>query len=146
MMRQNPTVSIRQQLNLIRAQRPLLIPPEVDLRNIRNHPVRKRSILLRGHKTAMSLEDPFWYALRTYSRTRAEPANQIIAQLDDLNPLNLSSASRLFVLEWVRAQARKEMAESVKEIMELKRENARLRGIGATDAAIIGIGATERFP
>ena len=37
-------------------------------------PIRKRSVKVAGHKTSVSLEEPFWHALREISRERAVPS------------------------------------------------------------------------
>jgi predicted DNA-binding ribbon-helix-helix protein len=61
--------------------------------------VVKRSIVIDGHKTSVSLEDPFWDDLKKIARTRSLTLSKLIATINasrDHN--NLSSAIRLFVL------------------------------------------------
>jgi predicted DNA-binding ribbon-helix-helix protein len=62
--------------------------------------VLKRSIVLAGHKTSVSLEDEFWNALKDIAAGRDETLSHLIAVIDAdrQNAANLSSAIRLFVL------------------------------------------------
>ena len=69
-------------------------------------PVIKRSILLAGHKTSVSLEDAFWQGLKEIAGKRATSLSALIAKIDaGRHEGNLSSAIRLFVLEHFSAQA-----------------------------------------
>jgi predicted DNA-binding ribbon-helix-helix protein len=61
--------------------------------------VAKRSVLIDGHKTSISLEDAFWDGLREIAKGRRETLSQLVASIDkDRVHANLSSAIRLFVL------------------------------------------------
>lgn len=62
---------------------------------------RKRSVTLDGHKTSVTLEDPFWEALVALAQRRGSAVNRLIAQVDRdrREGVNLSSALRLVVLE-----------------------------------------------
>ena len=68
-------------------------------------PVVKRSIVLAGHKTSVSLEDAFWTGLKEIANGRhmtlSDLANAIDAQRQHGN---LSSALRLFVLNHYRGR------------------------------------------
>jgi predicted DNA-binding ribbon-helix-helix protein len=69
-------------------------------------PVVKRSIVVAGHKTSVSLEDAFWRGLKDIASARNMTLSDIVASIDgDRRQGNLSSAIRLFVLEFYRAQA-----------------------------------------
>jgi predicted DNA-binding ribbon-helix-helix protein len=69
-------------------------------------PVVKRSIVVAGHKTSVSLEDAFWRGLKDIASARNTTLSDIVASIDgDRRQGNLSSAIRLFVLEFYRAQA-----------------------------------------
>ncbi len=59
--------------------------------------VRKRSVLIAGHSTSLSLEEAFWEDLREVARRRGTSVNAIIAAVDAARHGNLSSALRLFV-------------------------------------------------
>jgi predicted DNA-binding ribbon-helix-helix protein len=66
---------------------------------------RKRSIVLAGHQTSVSLEDAFWNELREIASGRDATASDLITIIDaDRQHANLSSAIRLFVLGFYRDQ------------------------------------------
>ena len=61
--------------------------------------VVKRSIVIGGHKTSVSLEDPFWTGLKQIARAQDITLSALVAQIDGTRgQSNLSSAIRLFVL------------------------------------------------
>jgi predicted DNA-binding ribbon-helix-helix protein len=61
--------------------------------------VTKRSIVVGGHKTSVSLEDAFWNGLREMADERDMTLSTLVANIDaDREFANLSSAIRLFVL------------------------------------------------
>jgi predicted DNA-binding ribbon-helix-helix protein len=67
--------------------------------------VIKRSIVLLGHKTSISLEDAFWKGLKEIAAGRGETVSNLVAAIDtDRENANLSSAIRLFVLDFYRDQ------------------------------------------
>jgi predicted DNA-binding ribbon-helix-helix protein len=67
--------------------------------------VVKRSIVIAGHKTSVSLEDPFWQGLREIAGGRNMTLSEVVASIDtDRHEGNLSSAIRLFVLDYYRGQ------------------------------------------
>ena len=67
--------------------------------------VVKRSIVVAGHKTSVSLEDAFWNGLKEIVRERHTTLSELVAEIDAQRQLgNLSSALRLFVLEFYRTQ------------------------------------------
>jgi predicted DNA-binding ribbon-helix-helix protein len=69
-------------------------------------PVVKRSIVITGHKTSVSLEDAFWTGLKDIAASRNMTLSELVASIDhDRRQGNLSSAIRLFVLDHYRAQA-----------------------------------------
>ncbi|HZN31643.1 MAG TPA: ribbon-helix-helix domain-containing protein [Xanthobacteraceae bacterium] len=66
-------------------------------------PVAKRSVVLSGHKTSVSLEDAFWKELRQIAGARDMTASDLVAEIDaERQHGNLSSALRLFVLDFYR--------------------------------------------
>ena len=68
-------------------------------------PVVKRSIVITGHKTSVSLEDAFWSGLKDIAASRNMTLSELVASIDtDRRQGNLSSAIRLFVLDHYRAQ------------------------------------------
>ena len=65
--------------------------------------VIKRSIVLGGHKTSVSLEDAFWNELREIANVRNETLSSLVGSIDvGRQHANLSSAIRLFVLGFYR--------------------------------------------
>ena len=61
--------------------------------------VVKRSIVIDGHKTSVSLEDPFWTELKNIAHARQLTLSELVSKIEDTREQsNLSSAIRLFVL------------------------------------------------
>jgi predicted DNA-binding ribbon-helix-helix protein len=61
---------------------------------------RKRSLTISGHRTAISLEEPFWEALRRIAWAKRAPIARLVAEIDAVRgDTSLSSAIRLFVLD-----------------------------------------------
>jgi predicted DNA-binding ribbon-helix-helix protein len=59
----------------------------------------KRSIVIDGHKTSVSLEDPFWTDLKKIAHTQQVTLSELVTKIDGTREQsNLSSAIRLFVL------------------------------------------------
>ena len=68
-------------------------------------PVVKRSIVIAGHKTTVSLEDAFWKGLKEIANGRDMTLSDLVAAIDsERQHGNLSSAIRLFVLDFYRNQ------------------------------------------
>jgi predicted DNA-binding ribbon-helix-helix protein len=66
-------------------------------------PVVKRSIVIAGHKTSVSLEDAFWRGLKEIAHTQRTTLSTMVGQIDKgRSQANLSSAIRLFVLDRLR--------------------------------------------
>jgi predicted DNA-binding ribbon-helix-helix protein len=62
-------------------------------------PIIKRSVVVGGHKTSVSLEDAFWNALKEIASGRDMTLSDLVAGIDtERQHGNLSSAIRLFVL------------------------------------------------
>jgi predicted DNA-binding ribbon-helix-helix protein len=60
----------------------------------------KRSVRIAGHRTSLSLEPPFWEALKLAARQRGLSVSSLIAQIDaSRKQVNLSSAIRIFLLQ-----------------------------------------------
>ena len=65
--------------------------------------VVKRSIVIDGHKTSVSLEDAFWTGLREIAQAQHATLSKLVGEIDRTRQQgNLSSAIRLFVLDQVR--------------------------------------------
>ncbi|GJD96705.1 ribbon-helix-helix domain-containing protein [Methylobacterium iners] len=65
--------------------------------------ITKRSVMIAGHRTSVSLEAPFWEALREIAAARGQSVQALIGAIDEgRGGQNLSSAIRVFVLAAVR--------------------------------------------
>ena len=70
-------------------------------------PVAKRSIVVAGHKTSVSLEDAFWEGVKEIAKARRVTLSDLIGGIDtEREHGNLSSALRLFVLDHYEKHAR----------------------------------------
>jgi predicted DNA-binding ribbon-helix-helix protein len=64
----------------------------------------KRSVVIDGHKTSVSLEDAFWSGLKEIASAKQATLSNVVAEIDKARQQgNLSSAIRLFVLDRTRA-------------------------------------------
>jgi len=78
-------------------------------------PVAKRSIVVAGHKTSVSLEDAFWTSLKEIAGRRDLTLSDLVAAIDSQRDHgNLSSAIRLFVLEFYRHQQSEQQEDAAK--------------------------------
>ena len=69
-------------------------------------PERKRSLSIAGHRTSISLEAPFWEALKEIAASEERPIAALVAEVDSARgELNLSSALRLHALAHYRKLA-----------------------------------------
>ena len=65
----------------------------------------KRSIVVAGHKTSVTLEDAYWKSLKEIASGRNMTVSSLVTAVDSERPQsNLSSAIRLFVLDFYRDQ------------------------------------------
>jgi len=69
--------------------------------------VQKRSVMIAGHASSVTLEEAFWAELKTIAAARGLSVNQLVTEIDSGRfgpqaPGSLSSAIRVFVLEWVK--------------------------------------------
>jgi len=64
--------------------------------------VKKRSVVIAGHPTSLSLEAEFWSALSEIASARGVSLNRLVASVDAERRGNLSSALRVFVLDCYR--------------------------------------------
>ncbi|KFG69099.1 ribbon-helix-helix domain-containing protein [Microvirga sp. BSC39] len=67
--------------------------------------VLKRSVSIAGHRTSISLEEPFWEGLREIAERETISVQALIGRIDaERGEQNLSSAIRVFVLNDVRSR------------------------------------------
>lgn len=60
--------------------------------------IRKRSVVVSGHRTSISLEETFWEALAEIANEHNVSINRLVTEIDRENPNNLSSATRVYIL------------------------------------------------
>ncbi|HEY5080496.1 MAG TPA: ribbon-helix-helix domain-containing protein [Bauldia sp.] len=67
----------------------------------------KRSLTVAGHRTSISLEDPFWEALAEIAAARRLSVAGVVAAIDRGRPdgHNLSATIRVAILDWYRKGA-----------------------------------------
>jgi predicted DNA-binding ribbon-helix-helix protein len=66
----------------------------------------KRSVIIGGHKTSVSLEAPFWHGLKGIAELRRMALSSLLHEIDTgRDNANLSSAIRVFVFEYFRSLA-----------------------------------------
>ena len=85
--------------------RPLLPGPRAsgggEERGYLRSQVTKRSLVVGGHKTSVSLEDAFWIELRSIAHNLGVHLSQLVGSIDsEREHSNLSSTIRLFVFEY----------------------------------------------
>jgi predicted DNA-binding ribbon-helix-helix protein len=70
----------------------------------------KRSVTIAGHRTSISLEEPFWRALSEIAEAKGESLSGLIDRIDSARSrdINLSAAIRVYVLDWFRSHAAQE--------------------------------------
>ena len=68
----------------------------------------KRSVVIDGHKTSVSLEEPFWSAIKEIAAAERKTVSELVKFIDQGRSAdragNLSSAIRLYVLDRYRPQ------------------------------------------
>jgi predicted DNA-binding ribbon-helix-helix protein len=70
--------------------------------------VAKRSVVIAGHRTSVSLEDAFWNCLREIAKARRETVQRLVGSINaHRQEGNLSAALRVFVLGFYRDQVEK---------------------------------------
>lgn len=90
--------------------------------------VVKRSIVIAGHKTSVSLEDGFWDGLKEIAVGRTMTLSDLVSTIDTgRSHGNLSSAIRLFVLNHYREQCSSSRAVGAPETAVLPESSSALR-------------------
>ena len=75
--------------------------------------VIKRSVVIDGHKTSVSLEDPFWTELKNIAHARQLTLSDLVSKIEGTHAQsNLSSAIRLFVLHHFREDKQMDVAKA----------------------------------
>ena len=66
--------------------------------------MQKRSLTIHGHRTSISLEEPFWVALNDIAKARQQSVASLVKMIDKERVGGLSSAIRMFILAELRHQ------------------------------------------
>jgi predicted DNA-binding ribbon-helix-helix protein len=66
--------------------------------------VKKRSVMVGRRKTSISLEDEFWDALNEIVKTRNTSISSLLESIVTGRSQNLSSAVRVFILDYYRGK------------------------------------------
>jgi len=70
---------------------------------MRSPTIRRRTVIIAGGKTSVSIEDEFWKSFRRIAHGRDQTLCGLIADINENRQSpNLSSAVRLFVLQYYR--------------------------------------------
>ena len=67
--------------------------------------MKKRSVSIRGHRTSLSLEDPFWDELLLLANESGTSVAGLITEIDKNRQAGLSSAVRILVLQTLKQKA-----------------------------------------
>lgn len=65
---------------------------------------QKHSVTVAGHRTSITLEVAFWESLKEIAHVHNKSVNCLIAEIDTAQPENLSSALRVFILDYYKSQ------------------------------------------
>lgn len=80
--------------------------------------VIKRSLVVGGHKTSVSLEDAFWIELRAIAQKLGVHLSQLVGSIDlERQHSNLSSAIRLFVFEYCSRNGVDELSQTSQAVL-----------------------------
>ncbi len=66
---------------------------------------KRRSVVVSGHRTSVSVEAAFWDELAAIARRRGLSINALVSEVDGARSGSLSAAIRLYVLEAVKSRA-----------------------------------------
>lgn len=66
--------------------------------------IQKRSVIIAGHRTSVSLEPEFWAALKDIAQHRGRSINELVTEVDSQRRGNLSSALRVYVLTYLQSR------------------------------------------
>ncbi len=69
---------------------------------------KRRSVIVSGHRTSVSVETEFWDELMTIAKRRGLSINALVSEIDDARFGSLSAAIRLYVLDAVKARTRRD--------------------------------------
>jgi predicted DNA-binding ribbon-helix-helix protein len=68
--------------------------------------ITKRSVVVAGNRTSVTVEEQFWLALREIAYSQHKSLSDVVTEIKSKQPSNLSSGIRLFVLDRLSTQLR----------------------------------------
>ena len=78
----------------------------------------KRSFTIAGHSTSISLEAPFWEALKEAATERQQPVAALVEEIDATRgDTGLSSSVRIWLLDYFRSR-RERVTEAATQVPE----------------------------
>ena len=69
--------------------------------------IQKRSVIVSGHATSISIETEFWDILKDIAAHKGVSINYLLSEIDVGRTNNLSSAARVYVLRYVISKGQK---------------------------------------
>ena len=69
--------------------------------------IQKRSVMVSGHATSVSIETEFWDILKDIAAHKGVSINYLLSEIDVGRANNLSSAARVYVLEYAISKGQK---------------------------------------
>ena len=79
--------------------------------------MKKRSLTIHGHRTSISLEEPFWMALNDIAKARQQSVASLVQMIDKERVGGLSSAIRLFILAELRHQLAASTTTKISQVL-----------------------------
>ena len=74
---------------------------------IKRGEIQKRSVIISGHATSVSIETEFWDILKDIAAHKGVSINYLLSEIDVGRTNNLSSAARVYVLKYVISKGQK---------------------------------------
>ena len=74
---------------------------------IKRGEIQKRSVIVSGHATSISIETEFWDILKDIAAHKGVSINYLLSEIDVGRTNNLSSAARVYVLKYVISKGQK---------------------------------------
>ena len=74
---------------------------------VKHGEIQKRSIMVSGHATSISIETEFWDILKDIAAHKGVSINYLLSEIDVGRTNNLSSAARVYALKYVISKGQK---------------------------------------
>ena len=72
----------------------------------KSHRPKKHSLTLKGHRTSVSLEEPFWIQFKIIAKEKNIALNELATEIDNARGIDigLASAIRLYILHYITSK------------------------------------------